>query len=72
MTITLVDTDIATLVDHGSIIAITGTDEEGQRVRFGADARMIEPALQALVMDEEYEIDVEVDDWQVLGVSQGD
>ena len=68
MIITLIDTDVDTVLDEGSVVAITGTDEDGQRVRFGADARMIEPVLRALVMDEEFEIPVEVEDWQVLGI----
>lgn len=69
MQVTLEDTDVATLIDQGTVVVITGTGEDGQRVTFGADARAIEPALRALVMDEEFSVDVEVDEWQILRVT---
>lgn len=66
MIVTLTEEDVATVRDCGSVVQITGTGEDGQRITFGSDARMIVPILQALVMDLEFEIPVEVEDWQVL------
>lgn len=68
--ITLTPEDVVdTLVDEGSVVMVTGTDEDGQRVTIGADARAIDPALAALLMGEEPEVQVEFEPWQVLGRS---
>lgn len=70
MQVTLTITDIETAVDHGSVVQITGTNEEGQRVTFAGDTRPMLQVMEALVTDVEDEITVEVEDWQISGVSE--
>lgn len=67
MFVTLVEDDLATLQEHGSIALITGTNEDGARVTFGVDARMIEDIGMALIFGEEFETTVEVEGWQIVG-----
>jgi hypothetical protein len=67
MIVTLTIEDVSTLTDHGSVVAITGTDESGQRVTFAGDSRMMEPLVAALVIGDEPEVEAEVEDWQVIG-----
>lgn len=70
-TVTLIDTDVATAIDHGSVVRITGTDSEtGERVTFAGDHRPMGQVMEALVMDVEDEVEVEVEDYQVLRVEQ--
>jgi hypothetical protein len=55
-------------VDHGTVWTLTGTDEDGHRVTFGADHR---PAREIIALAADLgEIDVSVEDWQI--VSQTD
>lgn len=70
MNVTLTIEDVSTFTDHGSVVAITGTGEDGQRVTFGADVRMMEPVMQALIIGDEPEVDVEVEDWQILSTEE--
>ena len=70
MTITLTIEDTATLTDHGSVYAITGTDEDGNRVTFGADPRMLESPLHELIIGDEPEVDVEIEEWQILSTEE--
>lgn len=66
MIITLTIEDVATVVDEGTVVQITGTGEDGQRVTFAGDARSMSHVLEALVSGDEPEVDVQVEDWQVL------
>lgn len=66
--ITLTLDDVSTAVDHGSTVSIVGTDSKGKRVAFAGDARPMCQVLEALVMDQEDEITVEVEPWQILGL----
>lgn len=70
MNITLTIEDVSTFTDHGSVVAMTGTDENGNRVTFAGDARMMEPVMQALIIGDEPEVDVEVEEWQILSTEE--
>jgi len=52
------------LHDDGSVVVLTGVDENGKTWRFGADFRIAYDLLGAAI---EGEITVEVEDWQLLG-----
>jgi hypothetical protein len=66
MIVTLTIEDVATLTDHGSVVAITGTDEDGQRVTFAGDSREMEVMVSALVIGDEPEVEAEIEDWQII------
>jgi hypothetical protein len=65
MQVTLTIDDVLTAVDHGSVVAITGTDENGRRVTFAGDVRPMNEVMSSLIMDLEDEVTVEVEDWQL-------
>ena len=65
MLITLTGQDVATVDDHGSIVVITGTAEDGSRVTFGGDPRPMADIVLALLGDEEDEVTVDVEGWQI-------
>lgn len=67
MVVTLVEEDIVTIQDHGSVALITGTNEDGERVTFGVDPRALDDIGRALIFGEEFEITVEVEGWQIMG-----
>lgn len=67
MLITITETDLATLQDHGSVALITGTNEDGQRVQFAVEPRYLDDIGNALVFGEESEVDVEIEGWQIYG-----
>jgi hypothetical protein len=54
--------------DHGTVVTLEGTDEQGRKHTFGADWRSAQAIRAAL--DIESAIDVEVEDWQLLGASR--
>ncbi len=67
MIVTLTIEDVATLTEHGSVVTITGTGEDGQRVTFAGDfLREMEAVVSALVIDDEPEVEVEIEDWQII------
>jgi hypothetical protein len=69
MLVTLTAEDFNTLEEHGSVALITGTSvEDGTRVTFGAEPRLLEDIAQAAFYDEE-EICVEIEDWQIWGAA---
>lgn len=69
--VTLTDLDIATAVDCGSVVVITGTDVDTQeRVTFAGDTRPMLQVMEALVMDVEDEITVDVEEWQIRNVME--
>lgn len=55
----------AEVEDHGTVVLITGFNDEGLHQRFGADHRIAQDVLDAAVV--EGEITVEVEDWQLWG-----
>lgn len=65
MTVTLSIDDFSTVQDHGSVVLITGTGEEGQRVTFGIEPRMLDD-IAGLVLDEG-DMDVWVESWAIMG-----
>lgn len=65
MTVTLSIDDFSTVQDHGSIVLITGTGEEGQRVTFGVEPRMLDD-IAGLAMGDG-DVDVWVEGWQIMG-----
>lgn len=50
---------------HGSVVVLTGHDENDKKVRFGADWRAGNDILTAVAV--EGEITVEVEGWQLWG-----
>jgi hypothetical protein len=64
--IDLTNDDLDTVQNHGSVIAITGTDREDPtlRVTFAGDHRSM-AGLLALLEDGE-EVPAVIEDWQVL------
>lgn len=54
--------------DHGSVIVVTGTSEDGTKaIRFGGDHRPMGGLYEAV--QEQGEIACEVEPWQVSGVT---
>ena len=72
MNITISPEDVSTLVSHGSVVAITGTADNGDRVTFGGETEQMEEIAAALVMDFEDSIEVEVAEHQVLSTVKFD
>ena len=68
--VTLTIEDVDAVIDQGSVVVITGTDDVGQRVTFAGDHRPLGHIIEALLTDAEDEIVVEVEDWQILGASK--
>ncbi|GAC1527429.1 MAG: hypothetical protein NVS3B1_17730 [Marmoricola sp.] len=54
--------------DHGSVIVVTGTSEDGAKeIRFGGDHRPMRGLYEAV--QAEGEIFAEIEPWQVSGVT---
>jgi hypothetical protein len=65
MQITITKEDLIHARDEGTIIVLTGTDEQtGDRVSFGADHRPA-TALYEAALEQDEPVVAEVDDWQV-------
>lgn len=65
MTVTLSIGDFSTVQDHGSVVLITGTAEDGQRITFGVEPRMLDD-LAGIAMGDD-DVDVWVESWQIMG-----
>lgn len=68
MLLTLTSEDLPTVVGHGSVVQVTGTDEDGARVTFAGDHRVMAGMLEALEV--EGELPVYVEDWQITRTVQ--
>lgn len=65
MEVTITADDIASLEDHGSVVLLTGTDEDGSRVTFAGEPRMIDDVARAVMFDDE-DVTVFVEIWQIM------
>lgn len=70
MHVTITADDISSLEGHGSVGLLTGTGEDGERVTFAGEPRMIDDIAQTLLLDEDEDITVFVEDWQIMRVSR--
>lgn len=66
MLIDLTHDDLDTVVDHGSVVEITGTssDDPTMRVAFAGDHRSMSGLLA--ILEEGHEVPAVIEDWQVL------
>jgi hypothetical protein len=62
--------DVATAVDHGTTVSITGTDEDGKRVTFAGDHRMMEGLMAAALFYDEESVSALVEGWQIIRVTE--
>lgn len=69
MLITIDETSIASLADHGSVVLVTGADTSGRMITFGAEPRMINDIAHAVMIEDEI-VQVEIEPWQVMGVQE--
>lgn len=53
--------------DEGTVIVLTGTDEQGRAVTFGADHRQARNIIEAASHGV---IEAEVEGWQVLSIAK--
>jgi hypothetical protein len=65
MQITITKEDLIHARDEGTIIVFTGTDENGDRVTFGADHRPA-TALYEAALEQDEPVCAEVESWQVI------
>lgn len=65
MNVTVTSEDLDTIVDHGSVIEVTGTAEDGARVTFAGDHRPMTFFLNAVKESGEEVTDVAK--WQIRG-----
>lgn len=65
MQVTVTAEDLDTARNEGSVLLVTGTTEDGTRVRFAGDHRPMAGFLA--VVEDEGEATAEVESWQVLG-----
>lgn len=65
MYVTITLADVGTLEDCGSIARIHGIDENARTVVLSGEPRMMLAIAEALVTDEEDEIVVEAESWQL-------
>jgi hypothetical protein len=66
MQITITKEDLIHARSEGTVIVFTGTDENGDRVTFGADHRPAE-ALYEAALESGDPVTADVDEWQVTG-----
>lgn len=66
VTVTTDDLD-ETLRNEGSVVRVTGTSEDGERITFAGDHRPMADFVGAVMDDGEARCEVE--DWQILGRS---
>jgi hypothetical protein len=68
MQITVTTDDLTTLRGMGSsVLTVTGTDKNGDRVTFAGDHRPMATMLDALIDGEDTEVTAEVEPWQQTG-----
>ena len=65
MNITLTTEDLADVRDEGTVVVVTGTGPDGDRITFGADRHVFIVACGGL-LDGSGEITVQVAGWQIL------
>jgi hypothetical protein len=63
--VTITYNDLRSARPDGSVIILTGTGPEGQRVTFAADRRPAQDLVSAIL--ESGEETAEVEGWQILG-----
>ena len=68
MTLTITHDDLDTVRFEGSVWAVTGTADDGSRVTFAGDARVMGGLLE--LVEQEGEFQAEVEPWQVLGTQE--
>ncbi len=66
MIIRLTTEQLGQVRDEGTVAVLTGTDENGDRVTFGADRHVFIVACGGL-LGGEGQVTFEVESWQVLG-----
>ena len=69
MQITINNQDLLSARDEGTVMVLTGTAENGDRVTFGADRRPADDLADAVVNSLDGEITAEVESWQVLSTN---
>ncbi len=69
MNVTLTSDDLDTADNKGTVILVTGTDDDGNRVTFAGDHRPMAWALE--IVETVGEIQVDVDAWQILSTEKG-
>lgn len=74
MILTITEEAILGGYQDGSVMVLTGKDEHGGTITFGADVRMIDSLMAACMFDngEDGEIEIELEAWQILGRSAAD
>ena len=66
MNITVTRDDLETTGrDEGTVIVVTGTDENGNRVTFGGDGRPMEHLIKGVLIDGSA-VAADVENWQIL------
>lgn len=71
MTITVTRDDLETTGrSEGSVVVLTGTDENGRRVTFAGDGRPMGHLIQGILIEGEATA-ADVEGWQILGVLGG-
>lgn len=66
--VTVTPDDLMLMEDHGTIISLTGTSQDGkERVTFGGDRRMMAMLIDAIISTDEEQI-ASVPAWAVLGI----
>lgn len=68
MIVTIYADNLASWSDDGSVVRAIGLDSAGNTVTFGIEPRYAQDIGQALIFGDEESVDVEVEDWQVIGV----
>lgn len=68
MIVTVYTDNIASWSDEGSVVRAIGLDSAGRQITFGIEPRCAHDIFNALVIQDEESVDVEVEDWQILGV----
>ncbi len=66
MFVTLTEGDLEQAENHGSVIVLYGSTEDGRWVQFGADARVANDLVD--IVREHGEVQVEVEGWSILGI----
>ena len=67
MLLTITVEDLDTVENHGSIVRITGTADNGDRVTFAGDTRAMNGMAE--FVEELGDVVVDVEDWQILSTT---